>query len=659
MNPRGQEITIIHDALLLDIQSLNSGKNVSCPAHFRDSSDHRYHRQENSRLMDYLSEDEEADFHIEERDRIDKHRSEDSRHRKKRRRRDISSKPVNQTQCRYYMEGRCHKGKDCLFAHDFHPPKKYELCKFYAAGVCSKGPSCLYLHGEFPCKFFHLSGKCIHGESCKFSHDPLSSSSRVLLDQVNETKDSPYGGNDYDSCRTRGNHLGHDDPGDVDYRFGRMPFTHLSPPLNLPPKTANFDHPSPPRSLIPTPPNPRPRIFPTRNLPDSLDPIEFRPPFNVVRPDRPPRPGFVQEHRFPFGALNHAHGCEYPPTRFPNLRLIGDGSFRPPNTPGVLPIADQAVRLLTPMNVRPVMHLDSPRAAEFMRFRPPFCPTPTQLPVRGPLPIVHPNNEAIVSSELDKMAILLASSKSVSKDPTTPTSSVPVDPRSRSPAGTPNLENQSHTQESESMSQPPEQSDGQLTRINPPEELQRRTSLPFSSPELSVVPLNTPCTPTTSVPWKLIQLDMSVKIPYPLMQLPIEDLPHRFDDPRLRGQLTAFRPHLKSNVNGGFDLSVLSLEPHSEERSPEGAASVINPTQRRPVKLQLNEMASTFANSSPPVAPVSRSGFRSYLDDPRFRRRRVVTAITSSQNNSPNVLTDAIDHEGSPCNDGLDEKHTT
>ncbi|KAL5972080.1 Zinc finger CCCH domain-containing protein 4 [Taenia solium] len=90
----------------------------------------------------------------------------------------------DRAKCRFYLEGRCNKGSECPFSHGFTPAKKQELCKFYATGGCSKGSSCPFLHGEFPCKFFHLSKNCYHGGNCKFSHKPLTPSTRSLLDKL-------------------------------------------------------------------------------------------------------------------------------------------------------------------------------------------------------------------------------------------------------------------------------------------------------------------------------------------------------------------------------------------------------------------------------------------------------------------------------------------
>ncbi|KPM04567.1 hypothetical protein QR98_0030170 [Sarcoptes scabiei] len=83
--------------------------------------------------------------------------------------------------CRFYLEGKCHKGNDCTYSHSVNIPKRKELCKFYLQGFCGKGDDCLFMHSEFPCKFFHTNTKCYAGENCRFSHKPLSDEMREVL----------------------------------------------------------------------------------------------------------------------------------------------------------------------------------------------------------------------------------------------------------------------------------------------------------------------------------------------------------------------------------------------------------------------------------------------------------------------------------------------
>lgn len=84
--------------------------------------------------------------------------------------------------CLYYMQGKCHKGDDCIYSHDAQPPRKMELCKFYLMDCCAKRDKCLYMHSDFPCKYYHTGLPCIYKDDCKFAHGkPLSESLKTIL----------------------------------------------------------------------------------------------------------------------------------------------------------------------------------------------------------------------------------------------------------------------------------------------------------------------------------------------------------------------------------------------------------------------------------------------------------------------------------------------
>ena len=59
-----------------------------------------------------------------------------------------------------------------------------EACKFFLQGYCAKGDMCIYLHSEVPCKYYHTGQKCFNAEKCKFSHDPLTDSTKPLLEKA-------------------------------------------------------------------------------------------------------------------------------------------------------------------------------------------------------------------------------------------------------------------------------------------------------------------------------------------------------------------------------------------------------------------------------------------------------------------------------------------
>lgn len=83
--------------------------------------------------------------------------------------------------CRYFLEGKCKAGDSCQFFHDLTKlEKRFELCKFYLHGVCSKGKDCTYMHETYPCKYYHILGKCYLGSKCKLSHTKLDTSDPAI-----------------------------------------------------------------------------------------------------------------------------------------------------------------------------------------------------------------------------------------------------------------------------------------------------------------------------------------------------------------------------------------------------------------------------------------------------------------------------------------------
>ncbi|CAH8500500.1 unnamed protein product [Schistosoma turkestanicum] len=578
-------------------------------------------------ILEFLSDDE-VDAYVMDREKLDKTKSSEDGRKKKKRKKDGPHKSASQSRCRYYMDGRCSKGSSCPFLHDFTPAKKNELCKFYAVGVCSKEFACSYLHGEFPCKFFHLTNDCHHGDDCKFSHAPLTDFTRSLLEKISSK-------HNVDRCSSKPGHIRQPDPkppmtghlrsnnhGDVDYRFDQNP-----PQMNMSSEkelaTLGF---SPQRMPVSAPNlfapicTPSPRHF--RPEHDALRARGMR-PFNMVPGEQMPRTVYPKNDRcFP-------PPTPYGPVPFQSQHSIPNASC-PPTVNGFRPpsLLDTPPRCPPSRMMPPRMRMMDPGNMRFPRFGP-RCETFYTPGVRPPPPVrttfnaVH--EEAIVSSELDMMAALLASSKTMNDD----SKNVPAIAPS-SPAYV-----NEHNQQPESAS-PPQPSKTETEPIPPSILVEDKFVPEFTT---------TTTPPQGPAPWRLIPLDMTVKIPYPLMQLPVDDLPYRFDDPRLRGQLTTFRlqpPSKLSSSSSDPENSKCNDEPEAQHRSEtvtgtndenSGAS-----TQRRPIKLQLHELANTFANTSSDHLHVSsRQGDRSYLDDPRFRRRRIVVPAATSQS-APNVL---------------------
>ncbi|XP_045077448.1 LOW QUALITY PROTEIN: zinc finger CCCH domain-containing protein 6-like [Coregonus clupeaformis] len=92
--------------------------------------------------------------------------------------------------CKYFLEGRCIKGDQCMFKHELVTlDKKKELCKFNLQGYCLKGDNCIYIHSEYPWKLFHTGAKCYQGDNCKLFHDPLNDVTKDLLDKIINTEE--------------------------------------------------------------------------------------------------------------------------------------------------------------------------------------------------------------------------------------------------------------------------------------------------------------------------------------------------------------------------------------------------------------------------------------------------------------------------------------
>merc|ERR1719331_3000474 len=55
--------------------------------------------------------------------------------------------------CKWYKEGRCHKGNACRFSHSINDPRHNNRmaklpCKYMASGYCIRGEKCTFSHGD-------------------------------------------------------------------------------------------------------------------------------------------------------------------------------------------------------------------------------------------------------------------------------------------------------------------------------------------------------------------------------------------------------------------------------------------------------------------------------------------------------------------------------
>ncbi|GFY74527.1 transposon Tf2-6 polyprotein [Trichonephila inaurata madagascariensis] len=126
--------------------------------------------------------------------------------------------------CKFYKEGKCSKGSDCLYSHSAPPPpfKKKELCKFYLNGHCNKGKD----------------------YDCRFSHAPLNEEMRrVLADYLKMSHGDDVRlsrGDDRDKERGLG---------DRDERRDRKRCSSRSPEPKAPPSKRTCLLGSPPRHI--------------------------------------------------------------------------------------------------------------------------------------------------------------------------------------------------------------------------------------------------------------------------------------------------------------------------------------------------------------------------------------------------------------------------
>ncbi|CAD5228651.1 unnamed protein product [Bursaphelenchus xylophilus] len=95
----------------------------------------------------------------------------------------VKTEWTERTICKFFREGFCRDGDQCVYSHNAADSRRIpELCRYYQHGYCKKNVRCLNLHGEFPCKAFHTDG--CRNEECRFSHQPLNDYTQPIFDQM-------------------------------------------------------------------------------------------------------------------------------------------------------------------------------------------------------------------------------------------------------------------------------------------------------------------------------------------------------------------------------------------------------------------------------------------------------------------------------------------
>ncbi|ORY06065.1 hypothetical protein K493DRAFT_141772, partial [Basidiobolus meristosporus CBS 931.73] len=48
--------------------------------------------------------------------------------------------------CKFYKNGACNAGKNCVFSHSTQVNPEHSVCKYYLKGNCKFGNKCALLH---------------------------------------------------------------------------------------------------------------------------------------------------------------------------------------------------------------------------------------------------------------------------------------------------------------------------------------------------------------------------------------------------------------------------------------------------------------------------------------------------------------------------------
>lgn len=118
----------------------------------------------------------------------------------------IKSKHVGGTVCKYWLENRCKKGENCEYLHENikdklpecphgmscpkmkdcpfkHTLKQIKECHFYSNGFCKEGKNCKLAHIKKELCINYMIGFCPEGNECKFYH--LKTLIHPLQDNLN------------------------------------------------------------------------------------------------------------------------------------------------------------------------------------------------------------------------------------------------------------------------------------------------------------------------------------------------------------------------------------------------------------------------------------------------------------------------------------------
>lgn len=148
------------------------------------------------------------------------------------------------------------------------------------------------------------------------------------------------------------------------------------------------------------------------------------------------------------------------------------------------------------------------------------------------------------------------------------------------------------------------------------------------------------------LPWKLLLLEVPIKIPYPLMVIETQELGHKYTDPRLKGH-----PSVLNSTSSTDSESMLHQNSYDFNCMSTFGTQLASPNFMTTTSSEFSETLTPLMNDflpksdepESPMFPIGDDLFsfkhkidtdefgkkisdRSYLQDPRFKRKKVIVS---------------------------------